>query len=49
MNYYFFDQPAVIETLKILKNENKLENLIIDPNLKENKFDLIILVALFNI
>ena len=41
INYYFFDQPAVIETLRDFENENKLENLIIDPNLKENKFDLV--------
>ncbi len=32
MNYYFFDQPAVIETLRNFKSENKLDNLIIDPN-----------------
>jgi len=41
INYYFFDQPDVIEILKEFKNDNKLDNLIIDPNLKETKFDLV--------
>ena len=41
INYYFFDQPIVTETLKDYKDEKKLDNLMINPNLEEIKIDLV--------